>query len=141
MSAVLNGIQELPSSFGIDGDSFHYRNGKKFGQSLRINLNPALLGFVDHVQNEHHRNVEFHQLGGDQESASQVLRIGNLNDNIRFFAQQNFAGNALVFGLRNQAVYSRGVHNFICNSAQLHLAAGYLDGSPGKIGNQHVVAG
>ena len=74
-----------------------------------VDVDAGLLGLVAHVQAEHERASALEQLGGQAQRAAQVLGVGDLDDDVRLALEQDVAGDALVVGVRVQAVDAGGV--------------------------------
>ena len=67
-------------------------------QLVRMDGQPQLLRHIDHVQRQHNRTVEFHELEGQMQAAFQIGRINDIDDDVRRFAKQKVPGDAFFRG-------------------------------------------
>jgi hypothetical protein len=79
-----------------DGDGFDHRHTQLRRQLGRVDGEPAIRRFVQHVEYEHERQTGLGQLQRHDQRARQVLGIGDLHDAIDT-REQDVARHALVF--------------------------------------------
>ena len=84
-------VDKLVDPFALGGHDRHHRETEK-GFHL-VDADRAAVGehFVHHVEREHHRTVELHELHREVEIALDVRRVDDVDDRLRGFLQDEFA--------------------------------------------------
>ena len=75
---------------------------------------------VHHVQREHHRDAELHDLHREIEIALEVRRVDDVDDAVRMRVQEEIARDDLLIRIRRQRVHAREIRHARVR-VQLHL--------------------
>jgi len=92
-------------------DRCHHRHTHESSQTLVIYVNAALAGFIQHVQVKDQGKAEFRELQGQEQSAAQVLRVGDLNNRRRPLHQEDVARHALILRQRRQPIDAGSIYD------------------------------
>ena len=87
-------LDALP--FAADGGN--HGNTEVRLQLVRMDGQPQLLRHIDHIQRQHNRTVEFHELEGQMQAALQIGCINDIDDDVRRFAKQKVPGDPFFRG-------------------------------------------
>ena len=91
---VTQRLDTLP--FATDG--CNHGNAQVRLQLVRMDGQSQLLRYIDHVQRQHNRTVEFHELEGQMQAAFQIGCINDIDDDVRRFAKQKVPGDPFFRG-------------------------------------------
>ena len=102
-------------------------------------MDSAILGNVHHVDGNHHRNFHVGKLARKEQVAFQVRRINDIDNQARFAAEQVVDSSAFVFGICEQSVSTRKVHQANLAVAQFKVTFFLFDSHAGPV--THMLTG
>ena len=79
---AVNHFTQIIHSVSGRTDRLDDRSSKKGGEFLEINLQPALLCIVDHVEHQHHRKIQLRQLRRQIQIALRISGINHVQNQI-----------------------------------------------------------
>ena len=102
-------VDQFVDAFVFGRRNRHHRDAQQFLQPVDQD-GPAIgAHFVHHVERQHHRDAQLHQLHGQIEVALDVGGIHNVNDAAGFLLQQKVAGDKLLARIGRQRIDTRQV--------------------------------
>ena len=107
MAHLANKVSDALFAHGRKRNARHTVEIRKF---IEVQLDSAILGNVHHVDGNHHRNFHVGKLARKEQVAFQVRRIDDVDNQARFAAEQVVDSSAFVFGICEQSVSTRKVH-------------------------------
>ena len=125
-------LHQLGNALVFGGGDWHHRNAEQLFHKVDTNGAVVVFHLIHHVQRQHHRHVEFHQLHGEVEVALDVSGIDNVDDSRRFLLENKVARHHLLAGVRRQRIYARQVGDqsvgmtFYCAALSLYCHAGEI---------------
>ena len=115
------------------------RHAVEIRKFIEVQLDSAIFSDVHHVDGNHHRNFHVGKLARKEQVAFQVRRIDNVNNQARFAAEQVVNSSAFVFGICEQSVSTRKVHQANLAVAQFKVTFLLFDRHAGPV--THMLAG
>ena len=104
-------------------------------QSLGVQGQAQLPGNVYHVQRQHDGAPQLHELKGEQQAALQIGGIHHVHDDIGLLVEQKVARYALLGREGGQRIRAGQVHDFDPLPGMAVVAAFFIDGYAGVVGN------
>ena len=86
-------------------------NAQLAAHLIDINRTAARAYLIHHVQRQHHRYIQLQKLHGEVQVAFNIGGIGDIDDAIRLFAQNIFAGDDLLLRIGAQGIDARQVYD------------------------------
>ena len=115
------------------------RHAVEIRKFVEIQLDFAIYGNIHHVDGNHHRNLHVGKLARKEQVAFQVRRIDDVDNQARFAAEQVIDSSAFVFGICEQSVSTRKVHQANLAVAQFKVTFLLFDRHAGPV--THMLAG
>ena len=97
-------LDELPYSLVLACSDRHDRHSERAFQRIDVDRPPVLAHFVHHVQRNHHRLVQLHQLGGQIQVALDVGRIDDVYYPVDVVLDYEVARDDLLTGVRGERI-------------------------------------
>ena len=106
---------EVLDALFTGGHQTHDRAAKFLGKGLKVDVDLAVLGDVEHVDRHEHGHAHFDELRGQIQVALKVGGVDDVDDGLRFVREDVVARDALVFarvGRRRNRINTRQVDDF-----------------------------
>ena len=84
-------LKELMDTHSLSGHCSHDWNTKLAGKFPAVDADALAMSLVHHVQTNHDRQSEFHELQGQLQAPRQHRRVNDVDDSIDFLFEQKVA--------------------------------------------------
>ena len=106
----MNGMtNQLVNTLVLSSGNRHYWYPQHFFQGVNTDTATIRANLIHHIQGQHHRNIQLHQLHGKTKIPLQIGSIHNINNACRLFLQKKFSGNNFLAGIRRQGINPRQI--------------------------------
>ena len=89
----------------------HHRDAQRLRQRLDVHRAAVAAHLVHHVQRQHHRRLQLHELQRQIQVTLDVRRVDDVDNAVRLFVQNEVARNDLLIRIRAKRIDARQVHN------------------------------
>ena len=129
------GAQQIAQAPARRGDGSHHRHAQQFREFGRVNHDPLAGGLIHHIQAQHHRALQAHQLQGKFQAAAQEGGVDDVDDDVGFPRQQVVPGFPLRRVDGGEGIDPGQVHAGEFLAFEHHLADGEFHRGAGKVGD------
>ena len=88
------------NSFVFGGRDRHYRDAKHLFHLIDDNGTTIFTNFIHHIQSQHHRNIQFHELHGQIQVSLNIGGIYDVDNSFWMLIQYKVPGDDLFTGIR-----------------------------------------
>src|SRR3990172_10824661 len=123
---MLDAFEEPVYAAPSDGDGLDHFYAEHPRQLFLIYHDAAALGLIIHVEIKDKRYAHLGKLQRDEETATQVLGIGHLDDHARPVREQHIPRDLFILGHRDQAVHARRIYDQCARFIQYGISITYF---------------
>ena len=121
-------VNQLVDPFVQGRGNRHHRDPEHFFHPVDVHRTAVAPHFVHHVQRQHHRHVQLHELKSQVQIALQIRCVGDVDDALRLLLQNIFPGDHFLLCVGRKGVNPRQVR---------HLSAGLSADDAGALVDRH----
>ena len=107
----IGSLHQFVKAFFFQSGDGHDGHADLFFKTCRVDLIAAFFYLVHHVERDHERYVDLHQLGGEIQVSFQIGRVDYIDDAIGFFVQNKVTRNDFFGRVRRQRINTGKVYD------------------------------
>ncbi len=108
-------VHQFFHALALASDNRDHRDAHQLAELLAVDMLPLLFDIIHHIDSNHHRPPQFHQLNGEIEVALDVGAVDDIDDDIRIVVHDIIPRADLLHRIGGKRIDSRQVHH-----CQLH---------------------